>query len=221
MSEYDLEQRLAAVEAKLARQAGSVFRPITSFTAGNPMFVRSKSFDHHDMKDRTRSLFVSIFDATIRTNTPAITVSGTNTRYRAWAFDSAQTEEILCEAYLPIDFQYRQPKVTPVLWHTNLGAGSGDVVWQVTVQAVNEVTGNINGDLNATGGETVIPSTIAAPVRGVLNRTVLSGTITVSQIANSRSLIRIGVARLGADVSDTLGNDAGLYGVELTYTADM
>ena len=223
MSDQDVESRLTAIEEQVAKLkgGGSAFRPITSFTAHNPLFVSAKAFDHRNLKDRTRSIFVPIFTGTIRTGTPAITVSGGNTRYRAWAFDAAATEEILCEVFVPTELVAKSPAMTAVLWFTNLGAGTGDIQWSLTVSAVNEPTGNINTDLNTSSAETAGAQTFTAAAQNVLSRTAFTVSVSPSIVPASRSLIRITLGRVGGDPADTLANDAGVVGLEFTYLADM
>ena len=198
----------------------SYFRPISPLTARNPLFFRGKTIDHRQMKDRTRAIVVPIFSATVRTGTPAITVSGTNTRYRAWAFDAASTEEIVFEATMPRDLLVSQRTaitVTPAFWVTNLGAGIGSIAWQVTLL---DFWGS--GDLNSTT-ETVISETQGAPAQDTVSRRAFSTNLSLA-VANGGTpppLIRIGLARIGGDAADTLANDAGVIGFEFTYTADM
>lgn len=178
-------------------------------------------FDQSNIKDRTRSIIVPIFSATVRTGTPAITVSGSNTRYRAWAFDAASTEEILFEAIMPRDLVVLQSatvNITPAFWVTNLGAGTGGVVWQVTLK---DYWGS--GDLNTTSGETVINETHGSTTQDNVSRRAFATdfSLAVSSGGTPPPLVRIGLARLGGDASDTLANDAGVVGFEFTYTADM
>ena len=197
----------------------SYFRPISPLTARNPLFFRGKTVDHRQMKDRTRTVIVPLFSASVRTGSPAITVSGSNTRYRAWAFDAASTEEILCEAFLPQDLMINTRatlNITPAFWVVNLGAGVGNVVWQVTLL---DLWGA--GDLNSTT-ETVISESQGAPAQDNVSRREFSTdlALTVSGNGTTKPIIRIGLARLGGDGADTLANDAGIVGFEFTYTAD-
>lgn len=200
----------------------SFFRPISPLTARNPLFFRGRiSIDHTKMKDRTRSVIAPIFSATVRTGSPTIAVSGANTRYRAWAFDAASTEEILFEVILPKDLVAslrNTVAITPAFWVTNLGAGTGGVVWQVTLK---DYWGS--GDLNATGGETIISEAQGVPIQNEVSRRAFATdfNLTVSNGGTPPPYIRIGLARLGADGADTLANDAGVVGFEFTYTADM
>ena len=221
MADRSTEARLKQLEDMVGNIAsGRIARPISSLSA-NSLFVRSKTLDHRHLKNRTRSVIAPLFSATIRTGTPAITVSGSNTLYRAWAFDAASTEEILFDVIMPRDLLISLKTtvaITPAFWVTNLGAGSGNVVWQVTLF---DFWGS--GDLNASGLMTTINETQGAAAQDSVSRRAFSTNLNLA-VANGGTpppFIRIGLARLGGDASDTLGNDAGVVGFEFTYTADM
>ena len=93
------------------------------------------------------------------------------------------------------------------LWWSNAGAGSGDVFWGSTI-----ITGSFgDGDTTDTGsylGDKVTTS----PAQYIAKRTKLnsgSPSITVGEI--NRMLILRG----GDNVLDTLGNQAGMIGIEI------
>ena len=225
MADQDVESRLVALEGQVAKlKGGSAFRPISPFTAKNPMFFRPKSLDNRQLRDRTRSVFAGLFSATARTGSPAIANQGTNTRYRAWGLDSASTEDINFEVLLPTDFVVRASgtPVTPYLWYANVGAGTGAVMWTVTIEPVLFAPAAQN-NLNDTGAETVITEAQTVGAQDVITRSGVASTstVTVPFVVGERPYLRCTVGRLGANVNDTLGNDVGLLAFEITYTADM
>lgn len=129
---------------------------------------------------------------------PALT---TTNRWPAYAFDSAAAELTSVTWLVPTGWS----TVHVDFYWTNLGAGSGDVVWRC--------------DLGSAGdGETLsspsdgTPVTATAPAQNVLEvtRMLTSAAVTAGEMA------LIDVVRLGADGADTLGNDAGVTGVAIT-----
>lgn len=159
--------------------------------------------------NRTRNLFLSLGGATIRTGAPDLAMRGTNTQYRAWAFDAAAAETIAVEFVMPEDVA--SGNLTLKIYWTNLGAGAGDVVW-TSGRPQNVADG---GDLNDNSA-TPTNTTITAPAQNVLKISTLG--LTATAVASGFS--RLNITRAGADAADTLGNDAGLVAIEIEYTAD-
>lgn len=85
----------------------------------------------------------------------------------------------------------------------NVGSGSGDVRWEVTLQSFSSS--------GVASPETV---TVAAPTAGsqYVPQTVVTGTVTLD---TSHTLLHVRLWRLADHGSDTLSNDAGLIGISL------
>lgn len=139
--------------------------------------------------------------------TPGFALQGSNTYYLGWAFDAAALlEALMFEFTVPLD--YVSGMAVKLHW-TNLGAGSGDVVWSCTVSWA-AATENMNTPAHQVTGL----STVTAPGQNILKTSTHSITPTPSA-GNSAYLI---IGRAGSNVGDTLANDAGLVGLEITYT---
>lgn len=145
---------------------------------------------------------------TLRAGTPDLALRGTNVRYHAWAFDAAATEGILAEWWPPAD--YVSGAITVKILWTNLGAGAGDVVWQLHLISCGD-----GETLNGSG--TSDNDTVTAPAQDILD--IYSHGISFTPTAGE--MIEVIVTRVGTDVADTLGNDAGFVGLVIEYTADM
>ena len=160
--------------------------------------------------DRTRNIANLLINGAlqIRTGTPAWGVQGANTRYGAIAFDAASTEEILLDFVAPRDY-VSSPQF--LLHWTNLGAGAGDVVWEIIAAGVAD-----GSDLNGTT-ESNTNDTITAP--GAHNLKISTSTNNPPNLAAGRHC-KVILGRLGAAAADTLANDCGLVAVEFIYTAD-
>lgn len=169
----------------------------------------SHGASEHDNRARDLAYFRAS-DFTIQAGTPDLALRGTNTRYRAWALDAASSEAILSEDVMLTD--YVSGAIALRWWWTNLGAGSGNVIWQISLRNVAAA-----GDLNATGYTSVTETALSAPTQDVLQ--VTTSTISFTPTA-STALVNLIIARVGGDAADTLGNDAGFIGAKLEYTAD-
>jgi hypothetical protein len=163
---------------------------------------------NHVTATRTRNFPISIQGAGVQ-GTPAYATVGGNGRYAAWALDAASSEYVVLSVVIPEDFS--SGNFTVKLYWTNLGAGAGNVVWNVIMKTLVDTT-----DLDSTTSETNANSTIAAPAQNILK--VSTHGIAVAGAAGG--LFRLLVGRVGADGADTLANDAGLVAVEVEYTAD-
>ena len=158
--------------------------------------------------DRTRSLWL-----------PAgpewLTLAGTpdyalrNSLYGAIAFDKDTAEAVVASFAVPHD--YASTLGIYLVW-TNLGAGSGNVVWRVALN--NQGDGGTVASLSSfdTGG-------IAAPSQDVWKYTLSGASFPNTAQPGQHVLLTCG--RLATDGSDTLGNDAGFLGYLITYMADM
>lgn len=162
--------------------------------------------------NRTRylpSIPAKAFD--LRDGSPAYAIRGANTFYYAWDFDAASSETVIANVEPPAD--YVSGAITIDLSWTNLGGGSGNVVWQAFINATADT-----GDYNSLGGlVSGTAVTVAAPAQNVKKVTTLTITHTP---AASPSSFELAIRRVGGDAGDTLGNDAGLVSVRISYTAD-
>lgn len=162
--------------------------------------------------DRTRVLNLPIGGATpggsgVATSAD-LALRGSNTRYRAWAFDGGGTtaEGITLEFIVPSD--YVSNGTFQLAW-TNLGAGSGTVAWQL-LGSSRAAADNLDGSTEFLGTDT-----LSAPAQNVL---ALTAHVPNTSFAPGE-MVLLQVVRVPA--SDTLGNDAGLLSLAFVYTADM
>lgn len=137
-------------------------------------------------------------------------IQGSNGLYSAYSFLNGADEGIAAQTPLPLDWD--DGVLVFILHHTNLGAGAGNVVWRTRAMA-RGTTSNLN--LAATD---IASDTIAAPAQNILT---ISTTTLVHSGNASNYLIRTSVERLGTSGSDTLGNPAGLLGLEIQYIPGM
>jgi hypothetical protein len=89
-------------------------------------------------------------------------------------------------------------------WWSNAGAGSGDVRWRIASMSFADAATTESGDIDNS-------YTVTAPAQYVAKRS--TGATGVSVTAGN--IRRVTVMRLANDAADTLGNDAGLIGLEL------
>lgn len=132
------------------------------------------------------------------TGSPALTNASEAT---CWALDSASSEDVGFSFTIPKGWKKADIQIR---W-TNLGAGSGDVVFDLFANNRND---------GETIGSSVVSQTktITAPAQNVLSiDTVSTSSISVSE----NRLFTVRVRRDGGNVSDTLGNDCGLIAVNL------
>jgi len=144
-----------------------------------------------------------------------LTLAGTpdfalrNSLYGAIAFDKDNTEAISASFTVPHD--YASGLAIQLVW-TNLGAGTGNVVWRVGINNQGE-SGSISGV------STFDTPATAAPGQNVWKYTNSSATFPNAVSAGQYVLLTCG--RLATDGGDTLNNDAGFVGYLVNYTADM
>lgn len=158
--------------------------------------------------DRQRSLWLPAGPAWLAlAGTPDYALR--NSLYGAIAFDKDTAEAVAASFSVPHD--YASGLSLQLVW-TNLGAGSGNVVWRVGL--------NNQGDGGTVGGLTTFDTTgIAAPSQNVWKYTASSASFPNTAAPGQHVLISCG--RLAADGSDTLANDSGFLGYLINYTADM
>lgn len=124
-------------------------------------------------------------------------------RYRAMHFDAASQETVAC----CVDLPSHVAAVSVAIFWTNAGAGSGNVVWSISLDRAGD------GETLAAsaGGGSSGNTTIAAPSQDVLKVSTLISSVG----ADETKLLNIRVTRVAADGSDTLGNDAAVLGVRI------
>lgn len=201
--------------------SGHVFKATSSSAASFGQLAHTSlgsvgADDHHaqshgasDHTDRTRNLWIPAQAFISRQGSPALAIVGASTAYQAWAFDQTTVEGILSEFVMPSD--YTSGTLTVKLYWTNLGAGSGDVIWRIFIRNT-AATGNLDS-----GGFTSGSDTITAPAQNVLK--ISTSSVSFTPVAGN--VIQIIPDRNASNGSDNLGNDAGLVGVLIEYTADM
>ena len=124
-TEGDLRVRHLGERVRLPSAAGF----LASAGAGKvPAF---RTLTTADLPDRIRSFEITHF--VLEVGTPDEAVRGTNLRYSAWAFDATTIEGVVTPTFqVPRD--YASGALIVVLHWTNLGAGSGNVVWRVAAK---------------------------------------------------------------------------------------
>jgi hypothetical protein len=157
--------------------------------------------------DRTRSLWVPAGPLWL-TLLGAPDFALRNSLYGAIAYDKDSTESAAASFTVPHD--YASGLTLQLVW-TNLGAGSGNVVWRVGL--------NNQGDGGTHTGLTTADSVVAAPAQHIWKYTASGATFPNAAVAGQHVLLSCG--RLATDAADTLANDAGFVGYLVTYTADM
>lgn len=145
--------------------------------------------------------FIGTHDFNLFSGTPA-RISWRGARGTIWALDAAAQEAV--DAVMLCPYGAKQAYV--YLWWANLGTGTGDVRWSLQIST------------GISDGET------ANQADAGLNFTATAGTqdVAVRSFAGVTSLddltfAPLRVVRAAADAADTLGNDAGLIGVELVF----
>lgn len=131
-----------------------------------------------------------------------------NSLYGAIDLDSASSEAVMSLRPLMVPDDYASG-LSIYLVHTNLGAGSGNVVWRVGYSVAT--------DAGTFPSLTTADLTIAAPSQNV-NKYSLFSALTPTVAAGH--MIHLSCGRIGGDAADTLGNDAGFLGHLVAYTAD-
>lgn len=144
----------------------------------------------------------------VNTGTPALAVVGSNLYYEAYAMDAAAIEIIQTEFVSPLDYIAKAISLLRLYW-TNLGAGSGDVLWQFLGQSRANA-----GGLNTNNFVTLASIAITAPAQNDLKISDLTPNSWIPTITSLNELL---VLRTASDGSDTLANDAGFIGLEVFY----
>jgi hypothetical protein len=158
--------------------------------------------------DRLRSLWLPAGPVWV-TVAGAPDFSIRNSLYGATAFDKDTTEAIAASFTVPHD--YVAGLDIQLVW-TNLGVGSGNVVWRVGI--------NNQGDGGSVSSLSTFDSgPIAAPGQNVWKYTSSSATFPNAVTGGQHVLLSCG--RLASDAGDTLANDAGFVGYLVKYTAEV
>jgi hypothetical protein len=158
--------------------------------------------------DRTRSIWLPASPAWV-TLAGAPDFALRNSLYGAIAFDKDTVEAVAASFAVPQD--YVSGLQIQIVW-TNLGAGSGNVIWRVGLN--NQGDGGSVGSLS-----TFDTSATAAPAQNFWKYTTSAASFP--NVASVGQHVLVTCGRLAADAGDTLANDAGFLGYLLTYTADM
>lgn len=144
------------------------------------------------------------------TNGPSVNSSETTTNridYDSFDFDPTTSEAADALILLPSGGTF----VAEFYWTAD--SGSGDVVWAAAARAFTD-----DDALDSAVGtaQQVADTLITA---GDLHDTSQTPSVTVAGVPASGNVAIIRVTRLPADAGDTLGVDARLLGVRLTFAA--
>lgn len=145
-------------------------------------------------------IWVPAKDFTLTSGLPTNAVVGGG-RYNALAYDFLTTETAQATVELPGPFS----TISVRLYWTNGGAGSGNVVWSMSLDRA----GDAETLAASAGGGSSGNTAIAAPAQDVLKVSALF----TSTAADPSKLLNLRLSRIGGDAADTLGNDAAVLGV--------
>lgn len=149
----------------------------------------------------------------LRGGTPSVVVLGTNLRYWGWAFDPTASENIIGSFIIPDDYVSGG---TFTMYWSNSGAGSGNVVWEVTNKAQAAAI-----DLNSLTSEQLNSDIIAAPTLGVLKVSTLTSVLGNGADWVAGNHVRMMINRNAVSASDTHTSDAVIVGLTFSYTASQ
>lgn len=169
------------------------------------------SHDHTVHANRTRTMWLPARLFYPRTGAPTLAVRGANSLYYAYDLDAASLEDIITEVEMPSD--YVSGAITVKAHWTNLGAGAGNV--DIRAIAINRAdTGDYDSVAAAVVGTTI---TVAAPAQNIKKVTTLTIAFTPGAVTDT---FYLAIQRVGGNAADTLANDIGIVGAEISYTAD-
>lgn len=178
-----------------------------------PPILKPVALDAGYLPNRTRTIAI-VPAGEIGADKEWIVLAGTpdfaqrNALYGAIAYDAAAIESVQWLRSMIVTQDYVSTIQATLVW-TNLGAGSGNVVWRIGYS-----TGS---DGVAFAALTTGDSTVTAPAQNVLKYTTANITPTVA----AGTMLNFSVGRVGTDVADTLANDAGFVALVITILADM
>ena len=161
----------------------------------------TRIFGNTGMPDNSRS-FIGTHAFNAQSGAPT-RISWRGARGAIWALGAASQEVIDTLAMIP----YGVTQVYAYLWWTNLGTGAGDVRWTVNVS-----TGLADNE-NANQTDVSLPVTATALAQDLVERTYLGLVSSLDDL----TVMGLRVVRAATDAADTLGNDAGVIGVELVF----
>lgn len=153
-----------------------------------------------DALSGTSTLWIPATGFTSVAGSPSASVQAS--RWPVWLFDQSIQETVGHAYAVPSDWSTADVD----LYWSNPGAGSGNVVWTLTLDTAADA-----GTLNASGTNSG-NITDAAPAQHDLTVLALfsGATVTPGNLLNMR------LSRVAGNGSDTLANDASLLGVKLT-----
>jgi hypothetical protein len=175
--------------------------------AGGTAVLRVTPTQVSKVGGRTRHVWIGPQEFIVSTGAD-LALRGSNSHYQAWAFDATAVEVIIGQFLLPED--YSTGNLTVKLHWTNLGAGSGDVYWEVALDQIADTE-----NLNTNGFTFNTSNAITAPGQNVEK----VSTLTLTQAGTASTFYKVFVQRTGSQAADTLANDAGLTGIEIEYNA--
>jgi hypothetical protein len=144
---------------------------------------------------------LGVQDWVAQNGSPVVGLNSASTR-SMWLFDAAGTERIATTIRVPKNLV--GVRLVPVLYWTNNGAGSGNVVWRYSYHH------STDGGATETVATFVNFAVTAAPAQDVLKITRADPfTVTADR------LLHFAIDREGGNGSDTLANDAGVFAMAL------
>jgi hypothetical protein len=148
---------------------------------------------------------------TTLTPAAATVAPSASVNYYTLDFDASANETAHFTLSMPSSWNEGTLTFVPV-W--TAASGSGDVVWRLNAQAVN------NDDAIPTSYTNGANTTDTLITAGDIHRGPESSALTCDGTPATNSLLMLRILRFATDVGDTLNADARLIGIELYFTTD-
>lgn len=160
----------------------------------------------YDSLGRRASMWIPASSLLSSAGSPTLSATGGGSRFPVWLLDAAATEQVTAEYLVPDWWTHYDID----LYYTNVGAGSGGVVFEAYRSAV------IDGG-NLTSGDVLThQATNTAPAQNVVKVV----TLNASPLTNTSTAVQhLRFARSGAAGGDTLANDVDILGFLLRRRA--
>lgn len=130
-----------------------------------------------------------------------------SSRWPVWLMDASSVEGVATSLSFPTNWH----KANIILWWANAGAGTGDVVWAATYNALPT-----NSTMDGTGETSAGNVAATAGASGIIKKTTLASSV---QVSSSDFLWHLRVNRIANNAADTLGNDAAIVAITIERAA--